>query len=370
MWLNISERSENRLNEPQFHNYEFGDFRLDATRRQLLRRDGQVVPLKPKVFDTLLYLVRHSGRMVEKEELMREIWPDAFVEENNLNQNVSKLRRALGESRGENRFIVTVPGRGYRFAADVKVLAEDVPVDPPQSVARQVEDTPDYSRPRLRKRRLREHVGKTVVIGVIASLLAVGAFYIWRARIKPTMDAPVRTLAVLPFKPLVVERRDESLEMGMADALIGKISNIKEITVRPLTSVRRYGGPEQNSVEAGRELGVDAVLDGTIQRWGNRIRVTVRLVRVGDEKQLWEEKFDEDFTDTFAVQDSICERAMRGLALQLSSDERELLVKRYTTIPEAYLLYLKGRFFWDKRTREGTRQAIEYFQEVLKRDPN
>src|SRR5215813_1275872 len=149
MWLNISERSENRLNEPQFHNYEFGDFRLDATRRQLLRRDGQVVPLKPKVFDTLLYLVRHSGKVLEKEELMREIWPDAFVEENNLNQNVSKLRRVLGENRGENRFIVTVPGRGYRFAADVKALAEEAPVGNPEPVAPPVEGARSYSTPRL-----------------------------------------------------------------------------------------------------------------------------------------------------------------------------------------------------------------------------
>jgi len=358
------------MNQPKSHNYEFGDFRVDAARRQLQRRSGEVLPLKPKVFDTLLYLVRHSGKVVEKEELMREIWPDAFVEENNLNQNVSKLRRVLGESRGENRFIVTVPGRGYRFAAEVKALAEDAPVGTPLPDTRQMEDARDYSKPSVRKRGLRDHVSNTVFIGMVAALLVVGAFYIWRAQIKPPLDAPVRTLAVLPFKPLVVEHRDESLEMGMADTLIGKLSNIKEVTVRPLTSVRRYGGLEQNSVEAGRELGVDAVLEGTIQRWGNRIRVTVRLVRVGDEKLLWDEQFDENFTDIFSVQESICERAMRGLALKLSSDDRELLVKRYTADPEAYLLYLKGRFFWDKRTREGTRQAIEYFQQVLKRDPN
>src|SRR5215471_18081234 len=358
------------MNEPKSHNYEFGDFRVDTARRQLLRRGGEVLPLKPKVFDTLLYLLQHSGSVVEKEELMRAIWPDAFVEENNLNQNVSKLRRMLGESRGENRFIVTVPGRGYRFAADVKALAEDASAVPSAPVAPQVEDARDYSKPRLRKRSLRDHMSKTVLIVVVAALLAVGATYIWRAQIKPPLDAPLRTLAVLPFKPLVVEHRDESLEMGMADTLIGKLSNIKEVTVRPLTSVRRYGGPEQNSVEAGRELGVDAVLDGTIQRWGNTIRVTVRLVRVGDERQLWEGHFDENFTNIFAVQDSICERALLALALELSSDERELLAKRYTADPEAYQLYLNVRFFWNKRTSEGTRQAIEYFQQVLKRDPN
>src|SRR5262252_9212946 len=144
------------MNEPKSHNYEFGDFRVDTARRQLQRRSGEVLPLKPKVFDTLLYLVRHSGKVVEKEELMREIWPDAFVEENNLNQNVSKLRRVLGESRGENRFIVTVPGRGYRFAADVKALAEEAPADSPEPVGRQVEGARSYSKPKLRKGKLRD----------------------------------------------------------------------------------------------------------------------------------------------------------------------------------------------------------------------
>jgi DNA-binding winged helix-turn-helix (wHTH) protein/TolB-like protein/Tfp pilus assembly protein PilF len=369
MQLNISERSENRLNEPQFHTYEFGNFRLDAARRQLLRRDGKILPLKPKVFDTLLYFVRHPGKVLEKEELMREIWPDAFVEENNLNQNVSTLRRVLGESRGENRFIVTLPGRGYRFAADVKALIKEAPMDSPELVTRQVEGARSDSKPRRRKGKLRDHVSLVRFVGVVAALLAVGAFYLWRAQ-KPGTDTPIRTIAVLPFKPLVVENRNESLEMGMADTLIAKLSSIKEVTVRPLTSVRKYDGPEQNSIEAGRELGVEAVLDGTIQRWGNRIRVTVRLVRVSDEKQLWDDHFDEDFTDIFSLQDSICERVMRELALELSGEERELLAKRYTADPEAYELYLKGRFFWNQRTRQGTRQAIEYFQHVLERDPN
>src|SRR5215510_955720 len=180
--LNISECSENRLNEPQCHNYEFGDFRLDAARRQLLRRDGQVLPLKPKVFDTLLYFVRHPGQVLEKEELMREIWPDAFVEENNLNQNVSTLRRVLGETRGENRFIVTLPGRGYRFTTDVKELPEEAPVDSREPVALKVEGMRSHSKPRLRSRWLRDNVRHIVLIVGVATLMAVGAFYIWRAQ--------------------------------------------------------------------------------------------------------------------------------------------------------------------------------------------
>src|SRR5215471_16014775 len=146
------------MNEPKSHNYEFGDFRVDTARRQLLRSSGEVLPLKPKVFDTLLYLVRHPGKVLEKEELMREIWPDAFVDENNLNQNVSKLRRVLGEGRGENRFIVTVPGRGYRFAADVKALAGEAPVDTPEPVVQDEEGARRYSKSTLRKRGLKDHV--------------------------------------------------------------------------------------------------------------------------------------------------------------------------------------------------------------------
>lgn len=354
------------------HIYEFGTFRLNVSKRLLLR-GGEPVPLTPKVFDTLLYLVEHSGTVLSKDELMAAIWPDTVVEENNLGQNISKLRVVLGESRGENRYIVTVPGTGYRFVADVKALAPENRIENaeallPRPVDVQVEPAPALPQLEQRTGRLRGRAWRAVFIGMLVTVLGVSSFYLWRSRTRPAVDARIRTIAVLPFKPLVLENRDEALEVGMADTLISKLSNIREIIVRPISSVRRYGGVEQDPLAAGRELGVDAVLDGTIQRWGNRIRVNVRLSRVSDNTTLWADQFEQEYTNIFAIQDSISEQVAGSLALKLAGEERELLAKRYTADAEAYDLYLKGRFFWSKRTREGTRQAIIYFQAALERD--
>jgi TolB-like protein/Flp pilus assembly protein TadD len=203
---------------------------------------------------------------------------------------------------------------------------------------------------------------------VIAVALGAGAS-LWHGRSSPAADAPIRAVAVLPFKPLVMESRDEALELGMADTLITKLGSTREIVVRPIGAVRRYAAVEQDPLAAGRALGVEAVLDGTIQRWGDRIRVTARLLRVGDGRTLWAGRFDEKFGDVFAVQDSISGRVAWELAPRLTGEERERLARRYTKDAEAYDAYLKGRFFWDKRTPEGTRRAVEYFERALERDP-
>jgi DNA-binding winged helix-turn-helix (wHTH) protein/TolB-like protein/Flp pilus assembly protein TadD len=357
--------------EPQI--YEFGDFRVDVPRRLLLR-SGEAVPLRPRVFDALLCLVRHHGQVVEKDELMRSIWPDAFVEENNLNQSVSTLRRALGETSGENRYVATVPGRGYRFVAEVRTRSADVPDG---EAAQQVPRVPDVSNRRAltggsavpvgtRRPELRTWLLPMALLAS-AIVIVMAASVIWNARQVPSS---FRQIAVLPFKPLVVETRDGALELGMAETLIAKLSNIKDVTVRGLGAVRRYGGQEQDPVMAGRALGVEAVLDGQIQRWGNRIRVTTRLVSVSDGKQLWAGQFDEEATDLFAVQDSISERVARELALELTAEEKERLVKRYTNDPQAYELYLRGRFLVSQSKRDSITKAIGFFEEAIRRDPN
>ncbi len=298
---------------------------------------------------------------------MAAVWPDTVVEENNLGQNIRKLRVVLGESRSENRYIATVPGHGYRFVAAVNVLPDERRLaDAVLPVSTSVQAEPGPTESQSVSRRL---LWRAVFVGGLVATLSFSAFYIWRSRTRTSLNAPVRTIAVLPFKPLVPESRDEALELGMADALITTLSNSKEISVRPINAVRRYGGIEQDPVSAGRELGVDAVLDGTIQRWGDRIRVKVRLLRTGDNSTLWADQFDERFGDIFGVQDSISARVATALALKLAGTKSALLTNRYTSDAEAYDLYLKGRLFWSKRSRESTTQAIDYFQQALKRDP-
>lgn len=344
------------MNEPQSHIYEFGEFRVDAAKR-LLNRNNETIPLKPKVFDTLVYLVQHHGALVDKDDLMKAVWPHTIVEENNLNQTISALRRVFGETPGENRFIATVPGRGYSFVAEVKELAATEPVAQP---------------PAKRYRGAQRLVFILVVVLIVVGLGFVSRFLNPPARPSgPTASAVhSRSIAVLPFKPLVADLRDESLELGMTDTLIVRLSNLSEITVRPIGSVRRFGGLEQDPVIAGRELGVETVLDGQIQKSGDRIRVTARLLSVGDGQQLWAQQFDEKFTDVFTLQDILSQKIVSALELKLSSEEQRQLTKRYTENAEAYQLYITGRFHWEKRTLESLNKAIEHFQQAIEKDAN
>jgi len=213
-----------------------------------------------------------------------------------------------------------------------------------------------------------------LAIGCVVLAGIAGAFYFTRPKpsaLPTTLTRPaLKSIAVLPFKPLIAGSRDEALEMGMADTLITRLSNIKQIIVRPTSAVRKYGGLDQDAIAAGREQKVEVVLDGNIQRSDEQIRVTVRLWKVVDGQQLWVDKFDEKFTDIFRVQDSISERVAAALAVKLTGEETELVRKRYTNNAEAYQLYVKGRYLWNKRTVEGLAKAIEYFNQTIAKDPN
>ncbi len=220
-------------------------------------------------------------------------------------------------------------------------------------------------------RRIQSHTSVAVWLTIIAVSLVGLALAIYSSRREQPLPATaIKSIAVLPFKPLIAESRDEALELGMADTLINKLSNIRQVTVRPLSAVRQYTGVEQDAVAAGREQRVDAVLEGNIQRSGDKVRVTVRLVRVGDSAGIWTDQFDAPLTDIFAVQDSISERVASALAVKLSSEEKGLLTKRNTQNPEAYRLYLLGRYQLNKSTDDGIRKALEKFRQAIDSDPN
>jgi len=181
---------------------------------------------------------------------------------------------------------------------------------------------------------------------------------------------PGKSIAVLPFKPVVASTRDEVLEAGMADSLITKLSTTREIIVPSLSSVRKYDDLKQDSVSTGRALRVNSVLEGNVQKSGDRIRVTARLIKTADGSSLWADTFEVKFTDVFTVQDAIAQKVASALAVRLSEDEQKRLTKRYTDNTEAYQLYLKGRFDWNKGTEEGYMKSIEFFKQALEKDPN
>ena len=310
--------------EEKIVSYEFGPYRLLPAERLLLR-DGQPVALTPRVFDTLLVFVRHSGKLLSKDDLMRLIWRDTVVEEGNLTQNIFILRKTLGESPQDHQYLVTIPLQGYRFVAKVKEYYE--------------EDSAPHSVP---------------------SDNASNEFE----------NRRVTSIAVMPFNLLSGMTDQQSVGIGIADTLITKLSNIRQLVVRPTSAVLKYADEKSDLSAIGRELQVEALLDGTLQRLENRLRVNVRLVNVESGIALWTGKFDDEYKDIFYVQDRIAEHVVQSLELELSGEERGQLVKSYTDSVEAYQLYIKGRFYWDQRTEQGLLKAIDYVRQAIQLDPN
>jgi TolB-like protein/DNA-binding winged helix-turn-helix (wHTH) protein/tetratricopeptide (TPR) repeat protein len=368
--------------------YEFGNFRLDTAKRLLRRLDGTTVPLTPRVFETLLYMVEHHDTVLDKERLMEAVWPDSIVEENNLSQNISTLRRIFGETPGSHNYIVTVPGRGYRFVAKVSDRTDNgaatVKADQASNPT-SLENRTEAATAKGRQGLPGKTAGRLVlaVLGVIvlaAAFLARGPGVRWLGKHRPGSAAPatssgsaadtVRSIAVLPFEPLGQDMNDELLGLGMADAVIGKMSNLKQLVVLPTSAVSKYKGPANDRLAAGRALGVHAILSGTVQRSGDQIRATVQLVHVASGRMIWSEKFDQTFTDIFGIQDSISDNVVRSLALSLTPDERKELGKRYTTSAAAYDSYLMGLYFWNQRSKDGLEKAIDYFGRAVEKDPS
>jgi TolB-like protein/DNA-binding winged helix-turn-helix (wHTH) protein/Tfp pilus assembly protein PilF len=378
------------------HLYEFGDFRLDVSERILLCQ-GETVALPPKVFETLLLLVRNSGHIVEREQLLNVVWSDSFVEEGNLTYTISVLRKTLAEVSGDADFIETVPKRGYRFKSQVKEIEdrqtnlvyekhatasffiEESDSEPPAQLLKEQEavQVRQASTPQAAlavsaqvSKGGRKGQPNRIALAATALLLLSGlGGLVWKYyKSEPAAAVTVKSIAVLPFKTLAAKGDDAYLELGMADALITNLSNVRQLVVRPTSAVSRYIEQSKTGIEAGRELQVDAVLEGSVQRQEDRIRVTVQLIQVRDGQPLWGAKFDEKFTDIFALQDSLAAQITGALELRLTREEQRWLGKRYTRNTEAYQDYLRGRFYWGKWNRESLHKAIESFEQALAKD--
>ena len=362
--------------------YAFGAFFLDPGRRTLLR-EGVPVPLTPKVFETLVLLVENADRVVEKDELIEAIWPDTFVEERNLAQNIFTLRKALGGDKGDDKCIETIPKHGYRFVADVKVVVDegdDLIVEKrvrSRLVIREEEapsdsEAPERDRVALPASKVSWWTTRRYLVSAALTLSLGGILFYFGIVSRapgPTDLASVKSIAVLPFKPIAGSDTDH-LGAGMADAIITRLSGIRRLIVRPTRSVLKYESTDQDLLEAGRDLRVDSVLDGKIQRDGDRLRVTLQLVRVSDGASLWDGTFDQRFTDIFGIQDAISERVTRAMAGRLTGEDRVQLSKSHRANPEAYQSYLKGRYLWNKRTEAGLKTAVQFFQEATDKDPS
>lgn len=344
--------------------FEFTPFRLEIRERRLLC-DGQPVSLPPRVFDLLAVLVRNHGHLVEKQVLLKTLWPDSIVEESNLSVNVSALRRALGDLTGDSQFIETVPKRGYRFVAPVTVPfsagADAASMDPSPVEALVV--------PPVASRQQRRRFQWTIPL-VALLILALAGWFAWRLFFTETPTGPIESVAVLPFMPLNGALGQEYLAVGMADAVATRIARVDGLSVRPTSSVLRYDKPERDVQDIGHELLVDAVVEGRIQRMGERIRVTVQLWSVSERTQLWAETFDDRFDSVFSLQDEIAARVTKVMMAGRRGESIDAVSVRYSPDPDAYQLYLQGQYLVSKRLNAATQSAIDSFERAIQIDPN
>ena len=343
------------------------DFQLDL-RNYELRRGGRVLKLERIPMEVLLLLIEERGQLVTRDQIIERVWgKDVFLDtDNSINAAVRKIRQVLKDDSERPRFVQTITGRGYRFMASISEapLPETGDVHGSQE-APAVEAVPSPT-PAQPAHRFRLRPGLVLVFAALLMVVLAVGYYIRRTG---TAESP-QTLAVLPFKPLSSGAGDEYLELGMADALITKLSRSGRLIVRPTSAIRKYTSPDSDSLAAGRALQVGSVLEGNIQHLGDRLRVSIRLLRVRDGASLWSDSYDARFTDVFQVQDMVSERVFDALAVPLSSLEKESLRKHDTANLEAYELYMKGVFFWNKRNEEGLRKAVSYFEQAVALDDN
>jgi DNA-binding winged helix-turn-helix (wHTH) protein/TolB-like protein/Flp pilus assembly protein TadD len=337
--------------------YEFGRFRVKLDERVLLRGED-LVPLTPKAFDILLTLLENDGRIVNKDDLMKKVWPNTFVEEGNLTQNVSLLRKALGESANGPQFIETVPRRGYRFVAPVNRGAENGRDYLVENAAK-LPTNGQLTEPSANARRSISAMALTLVILVIA---VAGVAYLSARNKAGASPSAIQSIAVLPFVDDSVDGDAEFLDDEIAASLVNSLTKLPKLRVVPRSVMVTYKGRNVDPRQVGQELNVRAVVTGRVHRRGDTISIQADLIDLDSVSQIWGQHYERRLSDILLVQEEISRDIFENLRLKLNVEEQKQL--------EAYRLYLKGRNAWNKRTREGMQQGIDFFQQAINADPN
>jgi TolB-like protein/DNA-binding winged helix-turn-helix (wHTH) protein/Tfp pilus assembly protein PilF len=344
--------------------YEFGPYRLDPEARILLR-GADVVPLTPKVLDTLVVLVRSAGHPVSKAELLRSVWPDTFVEESNLAQNISVLRKSLGPAPGGGAYIETISKRGYRFVAGVSPTS--APPEPKRQIptvsAASALAKPQPQSPMTVESRRFNRLGAVVLAIIVVGGTTTGWWYSSRHR---TASPAIHSLAVLPLKNLSGDPQQDYFADGITELLTGEISKTLPVRVVSRTSAMTYRGKEKPLPEIARELNVDLVIEGSVIRSGTHLRVTAQLIDALKDRHLWAETYDRDVVDTLTLQQEIARAVSHqiGIAEAGSGQRKVAPVNR-----DAFEAYLRARYYLDQRTGPEVGKAVSWFQKAIESDP-
>jgi TolB-like protein/DNA-binding winged helix-turn-helix (wHTH) protein len=358
--------------------YHFGQFLLDSRRRTLSSADSPVF-LTPKAFDVLTFLVQNPNRLVTKEELLQAVWGDTFVEEGNLTQYISHLRKALGDNSDDARLIVTITRKGYQFTADVTVgEAADIARQDALQISTTESSQPDSRR--VYELPIREavpntpsHWWKAAVISVSALLLVVVGFASWRyfGGIMPSRS-PKIMLAVLPFENLTGDPNKEYLADGLTEQTISQLGrlNPEQLGVIARTSVMGYKHKDTPLDQIGRDLSVQYVLENSLRESGNRIRLTAQLIQVKDQTHLWSMDYDFSAKDILKVQDDVGKAVAQEIKVRLTSQKKAELAQSYPVNPEAFDAYLQGHYFFERNTDKDTDRAANYYEHATQLDPS
>jgi TolB-like protein/DNA-binding winged helix-turn-helix (wHTH) protein/Flp pilus assembly protein TadD len=350
----------------------FGVFEVNL-RAGELRKHGLRVRLQEQPFRVLALLLEHSGEVVTREELQKELWlADTFVDfDHGLNKAINKVREALGDSAECPRFVETVARRGYRFLADVKVVEATVGLgsSPTVEMNSRAEEISRVNATLQAAPRGRVVLPLPWKIGAAVAVLVAIILTVRTTVPKKRETSPIRSLAVLPLESLSGDTSQAYFADGMTDELITELGQISALRVISRTSIMPYKTVRKPMPQIARELGVDAVVEGTVLRSGEQVRITAQLIRVPADEHLWAHSYLGDLRDALALQTTVARSIAQEIRVSLSPQEEAALRKSKLVNPEAYEAYLKGRYFWNKRTADGLNKAIQYFNEAIARDP-
>ena len=347
------------MNELVSRRYEFGSFALDPGKRLLLR-EGEPVPLAPKVLEILQLLIENRGRVLTKDELLEQVWNDTMVEEGGLTRNVSILRKALGERPDEHHYIVTVPGRGYQFVADVHERRDDEKrsgVDEPADPVRELQPKRAF----LARRWL-------ILSGLVVSGVAIIAYLLVPHQVN-TARPEIKSIAVLPLQNLSGDPAQEYFADGMTEALISSLAQIRALRVISRTSVMSFKGIQKPLPEIARELKVDGVIEGSVQRENGRLKIMIQLIHGPTDAHLWARDYERELTDVLKLQGEVARAIAQEIRIQVTPEEGARLASATTVNPAAHQEYLIGRYHLWRYNEEDLKRAIDYFERAIQIDP-
>lgn len=358
LWITQPETMGPALPSPRV--VRFGVFELDL-RSGELRKQGHKIRLEGQPVQVLICLLENPGGLITREELRAKLWAqDTFVNfEHGLNAAVKRLRRALNDSADSPRFVETLPRRGYRFIAPVQ-FGDPATAEPPAAPM-----VTDPSHEEVSPEPAGWPHGRLVGIAALILVLAVGAFVMWRPANRPP---PIRSLAVLPLENISGDASQEYFSDGMTDELITELGQIAELRVISRTSIMIYKNAHKPLPQIARELNVDAVLEGTVLRSNQRVRITAQLIQAAADRHLWAQSYDGDLGDALALQKQVAIAVAKAIRIELTPREQTALKSSQRVDAGAYEDYLKGRYFWNKRTAEGLRKALGYFSQATEKD--